>query len=63
MIILTLAWWVTALDKNLDDHKLALAVGDTCWVLDSMISSLKIKSSNLKRVSDMAEDDVQAKKR
>ena len=40
VVIMTLAWWVTAVDGKADDEDLLRALGETTWVMDCMIQSL-----------------------
>jgi hypothetical protein len=59
MLILTLAWWLVALDGNAEENSFNLALEDTIWVIDCM-NAMK---ASLKRGSDSLDSEVVTKKK
>jgi hypothetical protein len=58
MLILTLAWWLVAINGNTEEDGFNLALVDTMWVLDGMIAM-----PSHKRGSDELDSEGVTKKR
>lgn len=64
MVVLGLAWWAAALDNVSGNEELCGALDDATWVMQHIISSLKIgrEGQPVKRAGDSGLDTALAKR-
>jgi hypothetical protein len=64
MVVLGLAWWAAALDNMSGNKELCGALNDATWVMQHIISSLKIgrEGQPVKQAGDSSLDTALAKR-